>query len=164
MSAAGTLSSPLCTTLCPQQFVPAPCQRASFTCKTDSFLWGHGPDTLACKARPSFDRCGTSLSVSLSLSLSCLLLRCTTCVSATLSGRWSVRRTLLRCNFRERRRSQQRQSLTATRQLFQCVCEMFSHFGVEIPPAPHCTCNRREDLWVTLIQQSPCHNGSICCL
>ena len=64
-----TLSSPpLCTTLCPQQFVPAPCQRASFTCKTDSFLWGHGPDTLACKARPSFDRCGTSLSVSLSLS------------------------------------------------------------------------------------------------
>ena len=67
-----TLSSPLCTTLCPQQFVPAPCQRASFTCKTDSFLWGHGPDTLACKARPSFDRCGTSLSVSLSLSLSSL--------------------------------------------------------------------------------------------
>ena len=40
-------------------------KRASFTCKTDSFLWGHGPDTLACKARPSFDRCGTSLSVSL---------------------------------------------------------------------------------------------------
>ena len=47
-----------------------PCQRASYTSKTDSFLWGHGPDTLACKARPSFDGCGTSLSVSLSLSLS----------------------------------------------------------------------------------------------
>ena len=46
-----------------------PCQRASSTSKTDSFLWGHGPDTLACKARPSFDGCGTSLSVSLSLSL-----------------------------------------------------------------------------------------------
>ena len=44
--------------------------RASFTCKTDSFSWGHGPDTLACKARPSSDLCGTSLSVSLSLSLS----------------------------------------------------------------------------------------------
>ena len=47
-----------------------PCQRARSTCKTDSFLWCHGPDTLACKARPSFDRCGTPLSVSLSLSLS----------------------------------------------------------------------------------------------
>ena len=56
-----TLSTTVCTC--------TPCQRASFTCKTDSFLWGHGPDTLACKARPSFDRCGTSLSVSLSLSL-----------------------------------------------------------------------------------------------
>ena len=44
--------------------------RASFTCKTDSFSWGHGPDALACKARPSSDQCGTSLSVSLSLSLS----------------------------------------------------------------------------------------------
>ena len=44
--------------------------RASFTCKTDSFSWGHGPDALACKARPSSDKCGTSLSVSLSLSLS----------------------------------------------------------------------------------------------
>ena len=44
----------------------APCLRASSTSKTDSFLWGHGPDTLACKARPSFDGCGTSLSVSLS--------------------------------------------------------------------------------------------------
>ena len=43
--------------------------RASFTCKTDSFSWGHGPDALACKARPSSDQCGTSLSVSLSLSL-----------------------------------------------------------------------------------------------
>ena len=31
---------------------------------------GHDPYTLACKARPSFDRCWTSLSVSLSLSLS----------------------------------------------------------------------------------------------
>ena len=38
--------------------------RASFTCKTDSFSWGHGPDALACKARPSSDKCGTSLSVS----------------------------------------------------------------------------------------------------
>ena len=34
--------------------------RASFTCKTDSFSWGHGPDALACKARPSSDQCGTS--------------------------------------------------------------------------------------------------------
>ena len=57
-----TLSTTVCTC--------TPCQGASFPCKTDSFLWGHGPDTLACKARPSFDRCGTSLSVSLSLSLS----------------------------------------------------------------------------------------------
>ena len=56
----------LSTTVC----ICTPCQGASFTSKTDSFLWGHGPDTLACKARPSFDRCGTSLSVSLSLSLS----------------------------------------------------------------------------------------------
>jgi len=32
------------------------------------FLWGHDPDTLACKARPSFDGCGTSLSVSLRVS------------------------------------------------------------------------------------------------
>ena len=47
-----------------------PCQRASFNSTTDSFSWGHDPYTLACKARPSFDRCGTSLSVSLSLSLS----------------------------------------------------------------------------------------------
>ena len=39
---------------------------------TDSFSWGHDPFTLACKARPSFDGCGTSLSVSLSLSLSTL--------------------------------------------------------------------------------------------
>ena len=38
--------------------------RASFTCKTDSFSWGHGPDALACKARPSSDQCGTSVSVS----------------------------------------------------------------------------------------------------
>ena len=49
-----------------------PCQRASFISKTDSFSWGHDPYTLACKARPSFDGCGTSLSVSLSLSLSLL--------------------------------------------------------------------------------------------
>ena len=34
------------------------------------FSWGHDPFTLACKARPSFDGCGTFLSVSLSLSLS----------------------------------------------------------------------------------------------
>ena len=45
-----------------------PCQRASFNSTTDSFSWGHDPYTLACKARPSFDRCGTSLSLSLSLS------------------------------------------------------------------------------------------------
>ena len=57
-----TLSTTACTC--------TPCQGASFPCKTDSFLWSHGPDTLACEARPSFDRCGTSLSVSLSLSLS----------------------------------------------------------------------------------------------
>ena len=37
------------------------CQRASFNSTTDSFSWGHDPYTLACKARPSFDRCGTSL-------------------------------------------------------------------------------------------------------
>ena len=37
--------------------------------QADSFSWGHDPFTLACKARPSFDGCGTSLSVSLSLSL-----------------------------------------------------------------------------------------------
>ena len=47
-----------------------PCQRASFNSTTDSFSWGHDPYTLACKARPSSDRCWTSLSVSLSLSLS----------------------------------------------------------------------------------------------
>ena len=45
-----------------------PCQRASFNGTTDSFSWGHDPYTLACKARPSFDRCWTSLGVSLSLS------------------------------------------------------------------------------------------------
>ena len=56
----------LSTTVC----FCTPCQGASFPSKTDSFLWDYGPDTLACKARPSFDRCGTSLSVSLSLSLS----------------------------------------------------------------------------------------------
>ena len=47
-----------------------PCQRASFNSTTDSFSWCHDPYTLACKARPSTDRCWTSLSVSLSLSLS----------------------------------------------------------------------------------------------
>ena len=49
------------------------CQRASFNSTTDSFSWGCDPYTLACKARPSYDRCGTSLSVSLSLSLSLML-------------------------------------------------------------------------------------------
>ena len=56
-----------------------PCQRASFNSTTDSFSWGH-----ACKARPSFDRCGTSLSVSLSLSLSLSGAGCG--VSSLLSG------------------------------------------------------------------------------
>ena len=50
----------------------APCQRASSTSKTDSFLWGHGPDTLACKARPSFDGCGTSLSCVIVIFYNCL--------------------------------------------------------------------------------------------
>ena len=45
-----------------------PCQRASFNSTTDSLSWGHDPYTLACKGRPSFNRCWTSLSVSLSLS------------------------------------------------------------------------------------------------
>ena len=36
------------------------------------FLRGHDPYTLACKSRPSFDRCRTSLGVSLSLSFHCL--------------------------------------------------------------------------------------------
>ena len=57
-----TLSLTVCTC--------TPCQRASFHRTTDSFSWGHDPYTLAFKPRPSFDRCGTSLSVSLSLSLS----------------------------------------------------------------------------------------------
>ena len=47
-----------------------PCERASFNSTTDSFSCGRDPYTLACKARPSSDRCWTSLSVSLSLSLS----------------------------------------------------------------------------------------------
>ena len=38
-------------------------KRASFNSTTDSFSWGHDPFTLACKARPSFDGCGTFLSV-----------------------------------------------------------------------------------------------------
>ena len=46
------------------------CQRASFNSTTDSFSWSYDPYTLACKASPSFDRCDTSLSVSLSLSSS----------------------------------------------------------------------------------------------
>ena len=32
--------------------------RASFTVKTDLFWWGHGPDALACKARPSLTSVG----------------------------------------------------------------------------------------------------------
>ena len=63
-----------------------PCQRASFNSTTDSFSWGHDPYTLACKARPSFDRCGTSLSVSLSLSLSLSL----------PTGRWNLSNRRLR--------------------------------------------------------------------
>ena len=51
----GTLSLTVCTC--------TPCQRVSFNSTTDSFSFGHDPYTLACKARPSFDRCGTSLSV-----------------------------------------------------------------------------------------------------
>ena len=65
-----TLSLTVCTC--------TPCQRASFNSTTDSFSWGHDPYTLTCKARPSFDSCGTSLSVSLSLSLSLSLL-CSAC-------------------------------------------------------------------------------------
>ena len=66
-----SISGYCCDTICPLTVCTCtPCQRASYTSKTDSFLWGHGPDTLACKAMPSFDGCGTSLSVSLSLSLS----------------------------------------------------------------------------------------------
>ena len=62
-----------CIALCPLTVcVCTPCPRVSSTGKTDSFLWGHDPDTLVCKVRPSFDGCGTSLSVSLSLSLSAL--------------------------------------------------------------------------------------------
>ena len=49
------LSSTVCTC--------TTCQRASFNSTTDSFSCCHDPYTLACKARPSFDRCGTSLSV-----------------------------------------------------------------------------------------------------
>ena len=65
-----------------------PCQRASFNSTTDSFSWGHDPYTLACKARPSFDRCGTSLSVSLSLSPRCRFgrsMQCFTLASALAS-------------------------------------------------------------------------------
>ena len=46
------------------------CQWASFNSTTDSFSWGYDPYTLAWKARPSFDWCGTFLTVSLSLSFS----------------------------------------------------------------------------------------------
>ena len=49
------------------------CHRASFNSTTDSFLWGHDPYTLACKARPSFDRCGTSLSVTVIVIVSCAI-------------------------------------------------------------------------------------------
>merc|ERR1712136_318086 len=59
-----TVSLMLCTlslTVCKC----TPCHRASFNSTTDSFSWGHDPYTLACKARPSSDRCWTSLSVSL---------------------------------------------------------------------------------------------------
>ena len=41
----------LSTTVC----ICTPCQGASFPSETDSFLRGHGPDTLTCKARPSLD-------------------------------------------------------------------------------------------------------------
>ena len=40
-----------------------PIEQAS-TAQQILFSWGHDPYTLACKARPSFDRCWTSLSVS----------------------------------------------------------------------------------------------------
>ena len=59
-----------CIAICPLTVcVCTPCQRASSINKIDSFLWGHGLDTLACKTGPSSDRCGTSLSVSLSLDI-----------------------------------------------------------------------------------------------
>ena len=39
-----------------QQFVPAHLANVqALPVKQILFLWGHGPDTLACKARPSFD-------------------------------------------------------------------------------------------------------------
>ena len=48
-----------------------PCQKSKLHQHNRFFFsWGHDPYTLACKARPSFDGCWTSLSVSLSLSLS----------------------------------------------------------------------------------------------
>ena len=47
-----------------------PCQKSKLHQHNRFFLRGHDPYTLACKARPSFDGCRTSLSVSLSLSLS----------------------------------------------------------------------------------------------
>ena len=54
-----------------KQFVPAHLANEQVTSvKQILFLWGHDPNALAFKARPSFDGCGTSLSVSLSLSLS----------------------------------------------------------------------------------------------
>ena len=55
-----TLSTTVCSCTLPKEQV-SPVRQILF-------LWGHGPDTLACKARPSSDQCGTSLSVSLSLS------------------------------------------------------------------------------------------------
>ena len=58
-----------CDTFCPLTVcVCTPCQRASYISQTIFFLWGHGPETLACKARISFDGSGISLSVSFSLS------------------------------------------------------------------------------------------------
>ena len=43
-----------------------PCQKSKLHQHNRFFLRGHDPYTLACKARPSFDGCRTSLSVSLS--------------------------------------------------------------------------------------------------
>merc|ERR1712136_45376 len=44
-----------------------PCQKSKLQQYNRFFWWGHDPFTLACKSRPSFDGCGTFLSVSLSL-------------------------------------------------------------------------------------------------
>ena len=60
-----------------------PCQKSKLHQHNRFFiLRGHDPYTLACKARPSFDGCRTSLSVSLSLpQLECLCVCCNTCVA-----------------------------------------------------------------------------------